>query len=155
MWGQAFRFLVYPVSDRIIPTRVGTSYYILQVFWLSWDHPHACGDKTVFFLNHFLGEGSSPRVWGQAKAPGGVVIAKRIIPTRVGTSDTFSSDTPQGRDHPHACGDKVSVDVFFCVPVGSSPRVWGQEPCDLCSHFGARIIPTRVGTRRKHWQMIA
>ena len=51
--------------ERIIPTRVGTSYFESKGKLNSWDHPHACGDKTV--LSKVIGVllGSSPRVWGQ------------------------------------------------------------------------------------------
>ena len=90
--------------------------------------------------------GSSPRVWGQVKQSVCTIYELRIIPTRVGTSDTFSSDTPQGRDHPHACGDKfTSVKVCF-ADGGSSPRVWGQGVSRRIFLSTRGIIPTRVGT---------
>ena len=56
------------------------------------------------------------------------------------------------RDHPHAYGDKVGAFDKIYLPVGSSPRVWGQEymPHRLKSPFG--IIPTRMGTSFDHAQ---
>ena len=111
------------------------------------DHPHACGDKRYRVNESIQDEGSSPRVWGQVCKVCSKLNEVRIIPTRVGTSDTFSSDTPQGRDHPHACGDKMPNIVFAVQVLGSSPRVWGQVAQVLNASWDKRIIPTRVGTR--------
>ena len=46
MWGQVGKDLIVLADFRIIPTRVGTSKYIPKMSAMSWDHPHACGDKT-------------------------------------------------------------------------------------------------------------
>ena len=46
VWGQASLSKIYPTSDRIIPTRVGTSVIQQAVNDYRKDHPHACGDKT-------------------------------------------------------------------------------------------------------------
>ena len=87
VWGQAegvpSRFIVY----RIIPTRVGTSIYRVQVGAYEKDHPHACGDKKKLSPVGHRHLGSSPRVWGQVDADFTVDLSDRIIPTRVGTSN--------------------------------------------------------------------
>ena len=49
-------------------------------------------------------------------------------------------------DHPHACGDKLSVRMYSQYSPGSSPRVWGQVPTIINAILRIRIIPTRVGT---------
>ena len=46
VWGQVDTGNVNKGSQRIIPTRVGTSLLVAQQFLLKTDHPHACGDKT-------------------------------------------------------------------------------------------------------------
>ena len=107
VWGQETGTRILIVWQRIIPTRVGTSFFALG--------------------NIYPSAGSSPRVWGQVKLSTSATFEYRIIPTRVGTSLAI---TPQGltkRDHPHACGDKVSVSGVKYTEEGSSPRVWGQE----------------------------
>ena len=49
-------------------------------------------------------------------------------------------------DHPHACGDKYIKNMTEINPLGSSPRVWGQDIKNIwCSQI-VRIIPMRVGT---------
>ncbi len=55
--------------------------------------------------------------------------------------DLFSA-----RDHPHACGDKLSTRESGMLGEGSSPRVWGQVFFGLCLLGLVGIIPTRVGT---------
>ena len=110
------------------------------------DHPHACGDKNRRECAFLDRQGSSPRVWGQVR--GGFTHAQtaRIIPTRVGTSFALRCTTVIGRDHPHACGDKLWDISHRATAHGSSPRVWGQGQMlgNLTTNIG--IIPTRVGT---------
>ena len=112
--------------------------------------------------------GSSPRVWGQAVWYAELCQSFRIIPTRVGTSEYIFQTATQGKDHPHACGDKsapANIIQKLCrdqphacgdkSPLqqtviqkpGSSPRVWGQVPKNTLRFPCAGIIPTRVGTR--------
>ena len=85
-------------------------------------------------------------MWGQGLMPPNVVAERRIIPTRVGTSQQGLCYFLGKQDHPHACGDKSQLPFPITNNVGSSPRVWGQV-ADLMArspNFG--IIPTRVGT---------
>ena len=127
VWGQDTFFTDLGNSLRIIPTRVGTSRSCGGICFQFGDHPHACGDKFKLPAKPVTLSGSSPRVWGQVKAITPKSLAKRIIPTRVGTSPV--------------------VAICLYIPPGSSPRVWGQARFSysvLCCHG---IIPTRVGTR--------
>ena len=54
-----------------------------------------------------------------------------------------------GGDHPHACGDKIRRTTTQALPMGSSPRVWGQDAPTGWVFAKDGIIPTRVGTRNK------
>ena len=45
VWGQVRRPPNNQRSYRIIPTRVGTSVFWLDIVLRYQDHPHACGDK--------------------------------------------------------------------------------------------------------------
>ena len=85
-------------------------------------------------------------MWGQGKIARQKDYNIGIIPTRVGTRMLMSQAEEAWQDHPHACGDKFACLYLFTVPIGSSPRVWGQD-CSLISVvISLRIIPTRVGT---------
>ena len=66
VWGQETAICGDILTDRIIPTRVGTSELGELEIEVQQDHPHACGDKNVFSLYSSNIVGSSPRVWGQA-----------------------------------------------------------------------------------------
>ena len=85
-------------------------------------------------------------MWGQATRQGLTKSLRRIIPTRVGTSDFFCVIAAVKQDHPHACGDKYSNPSEKHTLTGSSPRVWGQVDADFSVDLSGRIIPTRVGT---------
>ena len=54
-----------------------------------------------------------------------------------------------GKDHPHACGDKIQYVLRLLLTHGSSPRVWGQVIFILTFSPASGIIPTRVGTSVK------
>ena len=146
VWGQESIRISENVYQRIIPTRVGTSIGSASFRGRREDHPHACGDKIAYILHAWSVMGSSPRVWGQVIPFSSVIPHVRIIPTRVGTSNTGYSFGKHLQDHPHACGDKV-LGIPSCVSAsGSSPRVWGQVYLIMSDFVLLRIIPTRVGT---------
>ena len=134
VWGQEYPRAECRCQNGIIPTRVGTSVYVVKLRCDKRDHPHACGDKASVALQEVSETGSSPRVWGQ------VIVCKldngniRIIPTRVGTRSIDSVHHHSREDHPHACG--------------------GQEYGSIFSPSSCGIIPTRVGTRSTYMDNI-
>ena len=65
---------------------------------------------------------------------------------RVGTSKLRQSFVYTDKDHPHACGDKLSSYRALSPSSGSSPCVWGQETGTLSPLLRTGIIPMRVGT---------
>ena len=126
---------------------MGTSRLLSRGLLRCRDHPHACGDKKKSYILSPIVTGSSPRVWGQGNRNEVGGASHGIIPTRVGTRRYVQPTSANGKDHPHACGDK-EFGIPSCVKAsGSSPRVWGQV--NNAIRFGNTygIIPTRVGTR--------
>ena len=72
----------------------------------------------------------------------------------MGTSQKGVAESHPLKDHPHAYGDKtLNLNRKICNE-GSSPRVWGQVVVvvDTPAVFG--IIPTRMGTSEKAWNMV-
>ena len=65
VWGQGRPYRHCRCTLRIIPTRVGTSRIKVVFTAIYQDHPHACGDKSLYTLKPLMLIGSSPRVWGQ------------------------------------------------------------------------------------------
>ena len=147
VWGQVVVAMPAVLVCGIIPTRVGTRTSTNFAPSGLTDHPHACGDKGDFVILRRKPLGSSPRVWGQASYHKHFSDKNKIIPTRVGTSYKVIDLIRYCRDHPHACGDKVSDALPSVIAVGSSPRVWGQAFLNINGVSSFRIIPTRVGTR--------
>ena len=86
VWGQGRDLKQSDFSDRIIPTRMGTSCRANIPCCQCRDHPHAYGDKRSFAPFVSLSIGSSPRVWGQGNICCCHIFTRRIIPTRMGTS---------------------------------------------------------------------
>ena len=146
VWGQVKHIRANGWKGGIIPTRVGTSLKPYRGEPVSRDHPHACGDKRSLQSRQTARTGSSPRVWGQVYKSSRRCRANGIIPTRVGTSATFSAVVIEIWDHPHACGDKFVYTHTYPVREGTSPRVWGQGTKKYETHAILGIIPTRVGT---------
>ena len=147
VWGQGKLDNGNVITAGIIPMRVGTSPYNQQPPQVAEDHPHACGDKLRFTPFLSLSIGSSPCVWGQDDKSVPEGTAEGIIPMRVGTSCLSVLYHRFFQDHPHACGDKVSVNSVNSFALGSSPCVWGQVQIGGIIIISDRIIPMRVGTR--------
>ena len=146
MLGQAKGESRSPQAKKIIPTRVGTRLTTNGYLSDEFDHPHACGDKTVSAVPLLISILSSPRVWGQDFIWSITSTSTYIIPTRVGTRHYPANLSKTAGDHPHACGDKSSLSFLAKEEQGSSPRVWGQALATSSSSYGRGIIPTRVGT---------
>ena len=65
VWGQETVGKDKKMKNRIIPTRMGTSFLPILPDLLQRDHPHAYGDKLSITWCSLAVIGSSPRVWGQ------------------------------------------------------------------------------------------
>ena len=155
MWGQVRCNGFQIINHRIIPTRVGTRHFGITWLYHDKDHPHACGDKERQPEQQQKQLGSSPRVWGQVTNYVRTVLVTGIIPTRVGTRAGSDFEVIENRDHPHACGDKITARKMRYKMIGSSPRVWGQVRYKMILIGAEGIIPTRVGTRLKKSRKIA
>ncbi len=147
VWGQVNRYVFRVKINRIIPTRMGTSFLVFCSKIFTKDHPHAYGDKRRKSLTSPSTLGSSPRVWGQGSFYSCRHSVRGIIPTRMGTRPLYTVCCKTSLDHPHAYGDKVCENYYVGDGVGSSPRVWGQDQQILYKSYERRIIPTRMGTR--------
>ena len=112
VWGQVAVEAEWRRKYRIIPTRVGTRLSVVILAHSHKDHPHACGDKDKIIKFCFVKIGSSPRVWGQGFSKLCCGAKARIIPTRVGTRLSMFFTRCGTKDHPHACGDKISSSIL-------------------------------------------
>jgi len=145
VWGEGEGSIPRNSLERIIPTRVGRSFWRISAVEIKKDHPHACGEKKTAYATKEKGLGSSPRVWGEEMQTSSRSCAARIIPTRVGRRSAARNQFHEIADHPHACGEKLFLPLIGTLAVGSSPRVWGEACAPRPKPSSNRIIPTRVG----------
>ena len=124
---------------------MGKSYNTAQSSAWITDHPHGCGEKTIFIIQKPINGGSSPRVWGKERNLYDLSRLLRIIPTGVGKRTKRAGNGVGCPDHPHGCGEKVHPGHLALVLFGSSPRVWGKVWVCSGTTSPFRIIPTGVG----------
>ena len=86
-------------------------------------------------------------MWG--KACGRYQESQRtgITPTHVGKSKNSQSDSENGKDHPHPCGEKCKYALRTAWIKGSPPPMWGKEKSSELQLMVMRITPTHVGKR--------
>ncbi len=148
VWGLRRGAQRWTGRRRSIPTRVGTTHARGRPRLRGTVHPHACGDYEISRTLPPELTGPSPRVWGLLCWAHGFRRGGRSIPTRVGTTRTWSDFGLKPSVHPHACGDYGGVTNLLDDFIGPSPRVWGLRGPPQGGWAGARSIPTRVGTTR-------
>ena len=107
VWGTAERWASKVIKGRFIPTCVGNGLPWANVAEKITVHPHVCGERAETMKKHYLGYGSSPRVWGTGVNWFNGLGDGRFIPTCVGNG-TWSPTAPAAPAvHPHVCGERV------------------------------------------------
>ena len=126
--GKEQRSIRHRARVGITPARAGKRKFFMCITRPLQDHPRACGEKRSSGLAVLKHVGSPPRVRGKV-----VVVAARggrvgITPARAGKSCSIPLSSRYCRDHPRACGEKVTyAPPPFQIP-GSPPRVRGKAP---------------------------
>ena len=108
-------------------------------------HPHACGERVIGPTVFSVTIGSSPRLWGTVFRR---LLRRRLgrfIPTPVGNGFISSKIMLSTPVHPHACGERSSVNAAAELSTGSSPRLWGTDDAVPVFADDTRFIPTPVG----------
>ncbi len=167
MWGKEPDYVMSAPLQRITPTHVGKRSSSGKPKFLSWDHPHPCGEKKKSCATSTRVIGSPPPMWGK-----GVRLQKcrhndRITPTHVGKSSPPEKRGGAKRDHPHPCGEKslafairspslgsphpCGEKLLYCsrrnLGLGSPPPMWGKVVDGVYPDKTPRITPTHVGKR--------
>ena len=153
-WGaqSASRFVLGPF--RTIPTRVGSTERQPLCPRSISDHPHAGGEHNLRRRRRYYQSGPSPRGWGALARARSARLARRTIPTRVGTTGGGYLVALVWADHPHAGGEHA-IDRLLCfVSEGPSPRGWGAHSLVGLDGLRGRTIPTRVGSTRSIFMSI-
>ena len=109
MWGKVIDIAEQWRLFGITPTHVGKSSWNPCRLAAVRDHPHPCGEKTHACESQGGTLGSPPPMWGKARCCEWKVTQSGITPTHVGKSKPTRRWLCRCEDHPHPCGEKVSM----------------------------------------------
>ena len=91
---------------RITPAYAGKSCGDEAACHGSWDHPRACGEKSIWARGSVRKLGSPPRMRGKGFLPQLRRRVEGITPAHAGKRRCASACTSSCWDHPRACGEK-------------------------------------------------
>ena len=94
---------------------------------ISKDHPRVCGEKYTNYSDGSGQQGSPPRMRGKGCLCGFPRNSDRITPAHAGKRQAKRCLLENIRDHPRACGEKVSVELSPSAYEGSPPRMRGKD----------------------------
>ena len=95
------------------------------------DHPRVCGEKYRPSARLLIFGGSPPRVRGKVSVRAAWRPYHGITPACAGKSRSQPRLPCTGRDHPRACGEKLSTTSTDIHPAGSPPPVRGKVPSSI------------------------
>ena len=116
---------------RITPACAGKSQLVKAFQRRSWDHPRVCGEKYRPSARLLIFGGSPPRVRGKVSVRAAWRPYHGITPACAGKSRSQPRLPCTGRDHPRACGEKLSTTSTDIHPAGSPPPVRGKVPSSI------------------------
>ena len=134
---------------RFTPTLVGKTQSLPVMATISWVHPHACGENSLFSTKRGEQPGSPPRLWGKLARRPPARPAERFTPTLVGKTCKSGRPSQPRWVHPHACGENGNVLSSIMIILGSPPRLWGKLKRQNSLCFYTRFTPTLVGKTRR------
>ena len=137
-----------PLRFWITPACAGKrrSDWIIRSIY--WDHPRACGEKTLCAMMPRATGGSPPRMRGKENLTIAGLEDVGITPACAGKRRSAPAPTSKARDHPRACWEKrfasASLDAYW----GSPPHVQGKVADTLCAMSLMGITPAYAGKSR-------
>ena len=145
--GKVYVRVVVITRPGITPARAGKRGRGYRVPPAVRDHPRACGEKMAAIIEEHADEGSPPRVRGKELGYVHVVWLRGITPARAGKSLSATRLAERAKDHPRACGEKLSGSCRYHSCTGSPPRVRGKVCCCKSMSLAEGITPARAGKR--------
>ena len=147
MRGKDLACLPAGKTAGITPAHAGKSLERIQKAYLCGDHPRACGEKS--FRGLLMGgiAGSPPRMRGKVASSIPAFAQSGITPAHAGKRRPRHGAAARGRDHPRACGEKMSVMMTSSPKSGSPPRMRGKDLNDSLSMTSNGITPAHAGKR--------
>ena len=104
MWDQLVENILAADVSRIIPTYVGSTFFVGSVFKFDANHSHVCGINECSLHGCTEFDESFPRMWDQLLFLHYINHGIRIIPTYVGSTRGFKNLMQITTNHSHVCG---------------------------------------------------
>ena len=104
MWDQQSIAAANRENLRIIPTYVGSTFFVGSVFKFDANHSHVCGINECSLHGCTEFDESFPRMWDQLLFLHYINHGIRIIPTYVGSTRGFKNLMQITTNHSHVCG---------------------------------------------------
>ena len=104
MWDQQITANANSISDRIIPTYVGSTSHSPFTICSAANHSHVCGINGLLYSEMRRRFESFPRMWDQPSETGPRILKPRIIPTYVGSTYNYERPADPSANHSHVCG---------------------------------------------------
>ena len=152
MRGKGRKYKNYSWRRRITPAHAGKRSPMRPSASLSRDHPRVCGEKLGFPSATLYALGSPPCMRGKEILPPGQLAGARITPAYAGKSFLERIKASISRDHPRACGEKVTMSDACAKSMGSPPRVRGKGDPDPGLQKFSGITPAYAG-KSPHWEL--
>ena len=95
------------IAARITPARAGKTACRCAELGLSLDHPRACGENFLNWVDKRQEQGSPPRVRGKRRRSSYAISETGITPARAGKTRGWTAVKAPWRDHPRACGENT------------------------------------------------
>ena len=121
-----FPYVVLPLLG-ITPAYAGKSLSKLRRRAGTRDHPRVCGEKAPRHLVQCCILGSPPRMRGKVDGISIATDSEGITPAYAGKSTCPQAGSPNSRDHPRVCGEKLAPAFVRKQPLGSPPRMRGKD----------------------------
>ena len=133
--------------EGITPAHAGKSTCITGLCSRSWDHPRACGEKSMATLVSVSRLGSPPRMRGKGRRLAGQQAGGGITPAHAGKRPLCRPCALPAWDHPRACGEKPLDPRYEHTLTGSPPRMRGKGAVLIGEHHLHGITPAHAGKR--------
>ena len=129
----------------ITPAHAGKRSIRFDSLFLPWDHPRACGEKKIRLDIVRREQGSPPRMRGKERVLAFWRHHHGITPAHAGKRDNADNAGKIRRDHPRACGEKISTRTKAARGLGSPPRMRGKAPFCIRIFCMVGITPAHAG----------
>ena len=110
-----------------------------------WDHPREYGENQTILFSVKTVKGSSPRIRGEYRFPGGEPEPAGIIPANTGRIEKGCPLGPDLQDHPREYGENPEGLALPILESGSSPRIRGESGQRELLECARGIIPANTG----------